>query len=252
MRRNNLSVLFLIFVNIFMVACFAQPKVYERDSDGKNDFFIYWNNDGSVESTKKISKDNELVFKYSSPEPVQINGEKLVKQSYASDDKDSSFKQTVYLYTKPYNMVFGENYQNDKFFSRTHYKNNIAYMAEFDANFDGKIEERQYFENGKIAKTERIDDSDKEQGYLLLSFYKANGENKGEFVGNVTYDNNAVKLNTNDPVMLELVTTPFVTNNLEKLEPGSLKHLMAIANEAKVKGYIIEHGSDRPQENAGK
>jgi len=233
-----LGLAFLFATRVLLKPATAANALEEmRISYGDKDYaLLTWNSeDNSL--AKMVTSIAGVVSEavYGTPQKVSVDGQDVLKQLDITDsDSVKNIKQKSYIYTKNKSILFIENLnENGQLNFKSYFKDNRLVRMEVDRNHDGKIDTLQ-------------NPNDKVNGYLLVSFYKTDkAGSKGESVGTVAYDDNAVKLETDDPVILELVLNPFVTANREKLEPGSLRHLEAIAKEAKLDGYIIEHSAQK-------
>jgi antitoxin component YwqK of YwqJK toxin-antitoxin module len=150
--------LFLILVVlsfVFVASCYAQQKVDAIDSHGTGtvDFWIYWNADGSLDKTVALREGKKMETKYGPVENAVVDGVTLKKQKAEPNDFEKSIQQERYSYTKPFGLVYGENYIKGRIFGKSYFKNNVISRSEVDTNQDGKIDYREYYENGKLINS---------------------------------------------------------------------------------------------------
>jgi len=155
MRLNVLKLFFGLLSFVFVASCYAQPKVDAIDSHGTGtvDFWIYWNSDGSLDKTVALREGKKMETKYGPAEKAVVDGVTLKKQKAEPNDFEKNIEQARYSYTKPFELVYGENYIKGKIFGRSYFKNNVISRSEVDTNQDGKIDYREYYENGKLINS---------------------------------------------------------------------------------------------------
>jgi hypothetical protein len=176
MRLNkNIFIIFLSSCVVVLFCC-AQTKVEHKgnNGNGKGNFVLYWNDDGTLKKTVSTNELGSSERKYDKGTIVFINGKSYRKQPAIVDAYDKSINQTSLAYTLPFELVYGENYIDGKFHARTYFKNNSAYLLVVDSNYDGKIDGWVHYENGHIVMVE----SDRNYDGKIISkeYYRYNGK----------------------------------------------------------------------------
>ena len=141
-----------IFLAVFLL-CAINFCYAEKAKDGHQ---ITWNKDGTVNKTVSIYEGVVHEAYYAKAIVVNVKGELINKQERIQDAYDKKIGQISYVYSKPFDLIRGENFSNGKLSAITYYKNNKYIKMGVDSSMKGKLDEWIYYdENQKVIKIER-------------------------------------------------------------------------------------------------
>lgn len=145
-------------------------EIIERYPESSGKMLLYWNEDGSLSKMVSIYQDSKGVqrkgiSRYKKGEPVLCNGETMLKQSMDTDqirEKNPQSKYGANVYVKDRSLrilehnSLGMGVTSRVFFDEGH----MSRVESYSNQYDGKINEINYYKYGKPVRHEKDTDGD--------------------------------------------------------------------------------------------